>query len=209
MNEPTPPIAPPPRRMPPALLAALALAGCASLGPATTPAAPPAPAAQWQAPLPHDAQPTDLAALVAAVQRPAAGPADRRRRRPPARRSPRRARASSRRAPHAWPAAPRCGPTLDASASAIARPLRPGHAGGHQRRAPACRRAGRSTCSAPTAPAATPRRRGWTARRPAGTTRASRSPPRSAVELHRAARLRSAAGADRARRRARAPKPRA
>lgn len=43
-----------------ALLAALALAGCASLSPATTPAAAPAAAAQWQAPLPAADPSADL-----------------------------------------------------------------------------------------------------------------------------------------------------
>jgi multidrug efflux system outer membrane protein len=58
MNEPTPPTHR--HASAAALLAALALAGCASLSPATAPAAAPAPAAQWQAPLPAADPATEL-----------------------------------------------------------------------------------------------------------------------------------------------------
>ena len=155
------------------------LAGCASTTTAPPAAsATPTPPARWQAPLPHGGQVGRPAALVAAVRRPAAGPADRRRAagQPDDRRSARRA--SSRRAPLASPAGAALLPTLDAAASASR-----GRATLLRRSAPAprpaCRRVGARPVRRQPRRRATPPRRASRARRPPGTTRGCRSPPKS------------------------------
>jgi multidrug efflux system outer membrane protein len=201
MNEPTPPTFAPVAAGAATLLAAPSHWPAVPAAPATTRAAPRCAAGHpaWQVPAAGGRPRRRPEALVAAVQRPAAGPADRAGAGPPARpgSAPLAHRAGARRPRGAGAALlPHAGRQASASrgrsASGSATPQLP---------APACRPAGRSTCSAPIAAgrdAAQARLDGAQARWH-GRTWPWR--PRPASQLRRAARLRSAAAQTPVRRR--------
>ena len=187
------------RRRLAALAAALLLAGCASLDAAAPPPAGATPAAQWRAaPLPT-ATPAPSCATGGSSSRPAADAPDRRR----ANRQPTladaRARIEQARAARVVGGAALT-PTLSANASATRGKLDLATPVGTSLGA-TCRPPGRSTCSAPTAPAAMRRKPAWTVRASRnGTTRASRWPPRRLRPTSRCAPARPAR-AERTRRR--------